>query len=234
MSFQTMSLEEAIHYAKTANNGDIGLNDYPIYDEAHRPVLNQKIINRYINREIGQESLELFTATLNRRMHEIMPPYNELYKSKISLDDALKTVNLRTLTNAVNVQESDTEAESSSDTGTTGASRSVTSNTPNTMLSGDEDYADGAADVTSANNTNESSAQSATTNTRDTANSESTTTGYQGSLSDLLMRYRATILNVDLMIVEDIRDCFLGVYDNGDEYLPDGYRNHYLSRGYFL
>lgn len=60
---------------------DIGLKDYPIWDEEHRNVLNDKIIKHYWFREIGAETPGLFVFWLNRTMNEIMPYYNDLYRT---------------------------------------------------------------------------------------------------------------------------------------------------------
>lgn len=65
------------------NNFDIGLKNYPIFDENYRELLNQKIIDHYYFREIGMETAELFKRYLNTTMNEIMPYYNQLYKSEL-------------------------------------------------------------------------------------------------------------------------------------------------------
>lgn len=65
------------------NHFDIGLKNYPIFDENYRELLNQKIINHYYFREIGMETAELFKRYLNTTMNEIMPYYNQLYKSEL-------------------------------------------------------------------------------------------------------------------------------------------------------
>lgn len=65
------------------SNFDLGLKDYPIFDEAYRETLNQKIIRHYYFREIGMETAELFKMYLNMTMNEIMPYYNQLYKSEL-------------------------------------------------------------------------------------------------------------------------------------------------------
>lgn len=62
---------------------NIGLKDYPIFDENYRQTLNEKIINHYYFREIGMETAELFKRYLNMTMCEIMPYYNQLYKSEL-------------------------------------------------------------------------------------------------------------------------------------------------------
>ncbi len=65
------------------NDFDIGLKNYPIFDENYRALLNQKIINHYYFREIAMETAELFKRYLNTTMNEIMPYYNQLYKSEL-------------------------------------------------------------------------------------------------------------------------------------------------------
>ena len=62
---------------------DIGLNEYEIWDENYRAVLNKKIMDHYWFREIGQETPGLFKFYLNRTMNEIMPYYNQLYETTI-------------------------------------------------------------------------------------------------------------------------------------------------------
>lgn len=76
MSKYTVTLRQIIQ-----SGFDIGLKDYPIYNEAHRETLNNMIINHYLMSEIGQETPELFRIYLNNTMNEIMPRYNLMYKA---------------------------------------------------------------------------------------------------------------------------------------------------------
>ena len=55
--------------------------EYPIFDEAYRPVLETKILKHYYTREIGAETVGLWKMWLNTRLNEIMGYYNEMYKS---------------------------------------------------------------------------------------------------------------------------------------------------------
>ena len=55
---------------------DLGLRNYPIFDENYRSKLNEKILNHYYMREIGFETAGLFKRYLNVKMEEIMPYYN--------------------------------------------------------------------------------------------------------------------------------------------------------------
>lgn len=59
---------------------DLGLQDYPIFDEDYRPRLNQAIVDHFLVREIGAETPGLFIFYLNRRMRENMPKANALFE----------------------------------------------------------------------------------------------------------------------------------------------------------
>lgn len=60
---------------------DIGLDEYPIFDESYREHLNQVIINRFYFREIGVTPPDRWKFLLNRRMLERMPYYNKMYEA---------------------------------------------------------------------------------------------------------------------------------------------------------
>ena len=57
--------------------------DYPIFDEKYRSVLETKIIKHYYTREIAAETVGLWKLWLDERMNNIMPYYNQLYKSEL-------------------------------------------------------------------------------------------------------------------------------------------------------
>ena len=65
----------------------LGLNDYPIFDEEYRNVLNNAIYQHFCYRQIAADTPQLFVFYLNRRLREQMPTYNAIYKKL--LDDAL-------------------------------------------------------------------------------------------------------------------------------------------------
>lgn len=56
---------------------------FPIFDEAYRTSLEIKILKHYYTREIGFETVGLWKMWLDKRMNEIMPYYNQLYKSEL-------------------------------------------------------------------------------------------------------------------------------------------------------
>lgn len=53
----------------------------PLYDRTYAPVLYKKIIRHYYFDEIGHETAAQFIMRLNMKLDEILPYYNQLYKS---------------------------------------------------------------------------------------------------------------------------------------------------------
>ena len=53
------------------------------FDEGYRSVLCKKILKHYYLREIGSETVGIWLLWLNTRLEEIMPYYNQLYKSEL-------------------------------------------------------------------------------------------------------------------------------------------------------
>lgn len=56
--------------------------DFPLFDPDYRNVLCGKILKHYYTREIGEETVGLWKFRLATKMNEIMPYYNQLYKSE--------------------------------------------------------------------------------------------------------------------------------------------------------
>jgi hypothetical protein len=209
---------------RVMTGGNIGLNDYDIYDEVYRPRLNGLIIDHYWNQEIGLETIDMFQLAMRRQMNEIMPVVNKMYESLAVEFSPLSTIDI--------VSESTTEADvtnttnASNETVSTNASgsRTVLMDTPQMRLAGDKDYASGATDNTGTANS-EGTVQEESTFTSDgdtTVNSH--TSGYQGVASDLITRYRQSLINPDLMVIDQLQDCFMTVWSNGDSF----------TRGYYF
>lgn len=56
---------------------------YPIFDESYREELEIKILRHYYTREICAETVGLWKLWLESKMNDIMPYYNQLYKSAL-------------------------------------------------------------------------------------------------------------------------------------------------------
>lgn len=67
--------------------------EFPIFDENYRSVLCKKILKHYYTREIGLETVGLWKLKLDTLMNEIMPYYNERYKTTVYEFNPLYDVN---------------------------------------------------------------------------------------------------------------------------------------------
>lgn len=204
--------------------GDLGLDAYPLFTDGneavpdYRPFLNGKIFDHYMNREIGMESIGVWHLAVRRKMNEIMPFYNQYYLSTQIPIEPIRTTDLSTENTMEDTQVANQTSDSTNTTNGIAAARSVNSDTPQTMLSGSEDYASGAVDTNSQSNNSGTGNQTSNGTTTDNATGTTTIVGYQGAASDLLMRYRDSFVNVDMMVINELDELFMGIWDNGDSF----------------
>lgn len=78
MPLENLTMEEIV--ADTWNN--VFYSTFPIWDASMRQPLCETILRHYYMREIGMETYQLWRITLNQRMREIMPKYNEIAKAQ--------------------------------------------------------------------------------------------------------------------------------------------------------
>lgn len=211
---------------------DFGLNDYPIFDEKYREKLNKKILDHYDFYEIGQETPYLFKLFLNRTMNEIMPYYNELYKSIINYsENLLKNVDLQetlsrdTTSEITGNSTSESNSESNSTSESTDKYTSIFNNTPQGQILKnaieEQDYATTLTQNKDENSSSQNSNISDNTTNQTSQNGSGTEnytkniSGNNGAylISDIIERFRKNIVNVDLMIIEDsrIKELFFGL-----------------------
>lgn len=73
-------IDKSIGEIITASRPQIFNFYYPIYDEKHRKVIEEKILRHYYLREICCETYGMWQHYLNMTMNEIMPKYNKIYE----------------------------------------------------------------------------------------------------------------------------------------------------------
>ena len=208
--------------------GILGLDDYPIYEEAHRSILNDKIIRTYYFREIGFETLGQFAWYMRAMMHDIMPYYNQLYPSEKFITDPMLSKNMGYTETWTRDETRNTTQDGKSDTTTksdstsTSHDRNVFQDTPmNGLDTGAVEGMDYATNVTF----DDGSTTNASTGSNGNVNSmkrgevgdydgtrEHTEKGFDGSQSELLLTYRKTLLNIDLEIVDRVNVLFMGLW----------------------
>lgn len=189
----------------------MGLDTYPIFDTAYREPLNAKIRDHFWNREIGLETVEMWRFAMRRKMNEVMPLYNRFYETELLTVDPFITFDTSTDTE-------NTSVSNATNTGTANTTaRAVNQDFPQVMLSPDNDYASDAV-----NNKSESTS-SADADSTDESTGTVNTRGFSGAMSDLLLRYRDTFLNIDMQVIAELDGCFMGLWSNNDETFSYGY-----------
>ena len=202
--------------------------DFPIYDESYRNVLCTKILKHYYTREIGAETVGLWKLWLDTRLNEIMPYYNQLYKSATIEFNPMYDIDLTTthtrdnegVTNFTgnNSGNSTQETESSND----GVSRDMYSDTPQGALDNVENqtYLTNATKITSEGSANgtainefsgNSESETAVTSTEEYLQKVQGKSG-GASYSKRLQEFRNTFLNIDAMIIDELKDLFMGLW----------------------
>lgn len=196
----------------------LGLGTYPLFNEAYRPILNGKIIDQYFHREIGVETIDEWRMVMRRKMDQIMPYYNKIYESELIEFNPLITMDITTSGTTTSNETGAVTAETVTDSTSSSSSRAVQSETPQTMLSGNGDYATSAADSNGTTNVGGTNSQESNSTSNNEINNQNNVKGFQGIASEMIVRYRNSLLNIDTQILNDIEDCFMLVLNNGDAY----------------
>ena len=238
--------------------------DFPIFDESYRNVLETKILKHYYTREIGLETYGLWKLKLDTKLNEIMPFYNQLYKSALLEFNPLYEVdysktgnrdssgtrdntenNSESYDESIDYNESHDESTTNSNDGTLTKGTTTTttnyySDTPQGAISNviNGTYLTNAtynvvgntgSDSTTNNGSVDSDSSSKRKNEKDgsirgnkTSNSNLTDTesyleSVRGKMSSksysaLLMEYRETFINIDMMLIEELSDLFFGLW----------------------
>lgn len=252
--------------------------DFPIFDENYRQVLCRKILKHYYTREIAHETVGRWKLALNAKLNEIMPYYNQLYKSELlefnpfydvdltrsressgTRDTTGSTSNTSTESGTNTKTDTVTSNETSSDTSETTESNTNNTDTNENTLNRFSDTPQNSMDtqgiddsvplttVTKINeNVNVNSTGSktgkvdssgsvdktindtikgtdsreingsgaSTENVNSTDKYIETVMGKQGteSYSSMLMKFRDTFINIDMMIIEECSDCFFTLW----------------------
>lgn len=233
--------------------------NWPIFDETYRNVLETKILKHYYTREIGLETYGLWKLKLDTKLNEIMPYYNQLYKSALLEFNPFYDVDLtrnhtgkKTGTEALkgnvdvngqvivdNHGNVNTTDNTTVDNMTTSENIDKYSATPqgaiedlrndkyltNARMINDSNKSNGTTNGktdTSTDSTTETTTNTTTiTNNNTTINNTEdyleTVKGKQGtqSYAGLLLEFRETFLNIDMMIIEDLSELFMNIWTGG-------------------
>lgn len=213
--------------------------NYEIFDEAYRTVLNHKILRHYYVREICAETVGLWKLYLNNKMNEIMPYYNKLYSSALLDFNPLYDVDITTTHEGEESGENAGERDGTnqntqtnnltSDTDYDSTTKVRFSDTPqgglNGMQSVEQNLYLTSATITDVDG-NTTTKNTGTIGNNGTNHEESTgnfssmksyterVAGKRGGLSysKMIEEFRKTFLRIDEMIIKELEDCFFKLY----------------------
>lgn len=230
----------------------------PIYDENYRQSLMSAILRHYWTREIGFETVGLWQFKINTKLREIMPYYNEVYKTTLlELDpleefrhtkDYTKTFDSDTKTDTTTTNDRTTNATVDVSTNlddTNNINSSIDNNkehldiysdTPqnaitNVSSNGYMTEARKITDTDSTTNTNTTTYKGETTSNTVSADTSSDSSvantstiidnvdtyiekyfGHNTAPAELVMKFRESLINVDMMIINELDSLFMGIW----------------------
>ena len=190
--------------------------DYPIFDEKYRSVIETKILKHYYTREIGFESVGLWLLKLETKLNEIMPFYNQFYKSNLLEFNPFYDVDVKTTSKREINGNTTTKSKDSTNVDNDSTDRNLYSDTPQGSLKNveNETYLTNATKNISENKTNSVSNSNTENNINNLDDYIENVVGKRGgeSYSKMLLDFRKTFINVDMMIIEDLSDLFMNLY----------------------
>lgn len=222
-----------------ANSIDKIFDNFPIFDESYRTVLEKKIIKHYYTREIAHETYGLWRLKLNTKLEEIMPYYNKLYNSELLEYNPLyshditrvRKNNQQTTASTSGLSHSNTQSVDNASNKTNGTNSSVNTDLYSDTPQGQLQNLETGTYLTNARQTkdndishNEMEATNSSTSSGNTINkdvSEGTrfddyiekVSGYQGvNPNKYLEDFRKTFLNIDLMIIKELEELFFQLW----------------------
>ena len=191
------------------NKFNFKMDSYPIFDENYRNTLNNNILYHYYENEIGFETASLFRFYLNQKLNEIMPYYNELYKVQKKLIDEnllLNNVNLTETLHGSNKTETSSTSQSLSN------GKNLYQDTPQGQISQtDIDKQTWATNLTLNENKIEDESNATGNGTNEYLKTIIGNNGGKFNI-DVLNDIKNNLMNIDLMIINELNDLFMGIF----------------------
>lgn len=192
------------------------------YKVPTRKELNDKILNFYRFREIGQETFGRWLFELETALNEIMPKYNQLFYSADQDFNPIYNVDYKkTIMGEQNANTNSTSTGNDSSTNEE-FTKSVNAKTPQDLLNisntgiDSVNYADDASWGKASGSTTGTNTTTGNTSSNGSNSTIETTKGNFGvtSAQDLIIKYRDTIINIEQQIINDprIKELFMLIY----------------------
>lgn len=206
---------------------------FPIWLDEYKQILEEKIIWHYYLREIAFETYGLWKLWLRKTLNEQMPYFNELYKTVARDYDYMNDtyINESVTRNRTDLSENNFNESGKSNTSakgnntTTNNLKSLFSNLPQSTESqqlGSDYYASeitkntGTVNDENTNNTQGETSRNGGGNNKVQIGEQIITArwGNQGgkSQTQLLMEFRDSLINIDMLVIDSLKDLFFNLY----------------------
>ena len=202
--------------------------DFPIFDENYRKVIEHKILKTYYFREICDIPVSKWKMFLNIKLNNIMPYYNQLYESeKLSFNPLYTSDYTREYTRTENKDQTEkinaTSILNVNETNTNNRTDKLAhSDTPQGSLLKLETLTYlSQADINQYETTDTGKATNTNSSDTDRSDNATTTEGYLETIkgknggesyAKLLMEFRTSIINIDMMLLDELESLFFPIY----------------------
>lgn len=177
--------------------------DYPIADSVWKKEFENLFVDYYYFYEIGSETIDRWKYTLRTRLNLIMPYYNELYQSKLFDINPLLTTKLK---------------EEVDDTSSTSNEQESTLSDSGEIRSDDTEYPQTSnidTDIPTSRGRTQSENEGVTSSSGQSSvvrDYSKVIEGFSGNQNELLKSYRDNIININRMLISDLKQLFILVY----------------------
>lgn len=190
-----------------------------------KKTFEQKILDHYRFRQIGQETVGRWLHYFRTRIREIMPYYVQLYEFEakwFNVDDPLESYNLtetfeENSSGSGTVTSSGSSENTSENSGTTESTRKH-SDTPQGSINNLDSY---MSEATRENGTQTGTATASGSDSSESSSENTGTTSHtltrRGNigvqpLGGEVQNIRDAFINIDQMVINELKDLFLQVY----------------------
>ncbi len=182
-----------------------------------KATFEQKVIDHYRFRQIGQETVGRFLHYFRTRIREIMPYYVQLYEFDAkfrNIDDPLESYNLVETFQQATKGNGKTTSKITSNTKGTADNLSKFSDTPQGNITNLDTHLTNATKVTGSDTSNTTGDTTGTTEDKGEVSHTLTRRGNIGvqPLGGEVENIRNAFINIDVQIIDELSDLFLQVY----------------------
>lgn len=189
-----------------------------LFDPNYAAVLYPKILKHYYFDEIAHETVAHFIFRLNTKLDEILPYYNQLYRSALIEFEPLGDTDYTITGNREDNNTFDSTRTDNLVNSVTNRSKDLRSDTPqgtieNVDINNNLYITEAVINDGIVNNENRGTQKHAD-KIHNLNDYYEHVTGKRGGMSnaEALLKFRDTFINIDMMVINELRPLFMGVY----------------------